>query len=343
MFSIALGVVGAAQANPSSPTLLTMGVPDSGSVPAAAASFAQSVQRLSGGSLLVAIRFAAQQTADGEPTLVREVERGAVPMGWIPTRAWDAVGLPAFAALQAPFLITNYALLGKVLEGSIGHGMLSGTRTAGIRTLALAAMDLHVPLGAQRPFRALPDFRGATLRVPSNSPLTTAILAALGGKSAAIASGSDLYNALKTGTVDGAVSSLPYVFSNGYYTAAKYLTPNLVFFPYVGSVGINETAFEALTAPQRSILIKAAAAMTRKSLIGLRTRDQHLLNILCGAGLRIATATTAHLAALRRAEQNVYESLEVNPRTANRITLIQALKSKTKPPPALRVPAGCAA
>jgi TRAP-type transport system periplasmic protein len=340
---IAVGVAGAAQAKESSPTVLTMAVADMGTVPAAGASFAKSVERLSGGSLSIAIRFAERQTADGETMVIREVEQGSVAMGWMPTRAWDAVGSSTFAALQAPFLISNYALLRKVLQGPIGRGMLAGTRQTGVRTLALAAVDLHVPLGAQRPFRALADFRGATLRVPSNSPRTQAILAALGGKAASIASGSDLYTALKTGGVDGAVSSLPYVFSNGYYTAAKYLTTNLVFFPYVGSVGINETAFEALTPAQRSSLTKAAADMTHKSFVGLRARDQQLLDILCHAGLRVATSTATQLTALRRAEQTVYASLKANALTAKRITMIQALKKKTKPTPALHTPTGCSA
>jgi TRAP-type C4-dicarboxylate transport system substrate-binding protein len=318
-------------------------VADTGSVPKPAVSFARSVEKLSGGSLEIAIQFAEHQTADGEPRVIHEVEQNSVAMGWIPTRAWDPVGLSTFSALQAPFLITNYALLRKVLIGPIGRGMLAGTRAASVRTLGLAAVDLHVPLGAQRPFHALRDFQGARLRVPSNSPLTDSILAALGAKSEAIASGSDLYTALKTGAVDGAVSSLPYVFTNGYYTAAKYLTTNLVFFPYVGSVGVNETAFEALTPAQRSALTKAAAEMTRQSFIGLRERDQQLLGILCHAGLKVAQSTAAELSALRRAEHSVYANLRSNPATASWITSIQIQKKKTKPPSGLRIPAGCSA
>jgi len=337
------GVAGAAEAKQRAMTVLTMAVADTGSVPTPAVSFARSVEKLSGGSLVIAIQLAEHQTADGEPSVIHEVEQNSVAMGWIPTRAWDAVGLSTFSALQAPFLITNYALLRKVLIGSIGPGMLAGTRSAGVRTLGLAAVDLHVPLGVQRPFRALTDFQGARVRVPSNSTLTESILGALGAESEAIASGPDLYSALKTGTVDGAVSSLPYVFTNGYYTAAKYLTTNLVFFPYVGSVGVNEAAFEALTSAQRSAFTKAAAEMTRQSFIGLRGRDEQLLGILCHAGLKIAQSTAAELSAIRRAEQSVYATLKSYPATARQITKIQILKKKTKPTGGLRIPAGCSA
>lgn len=228
------------------------------------------------------------------------------------------------------------------MRGPVGRGMLAGTRPSGVRTLGLAAVDLHVPLGARRPFVDLPDFRGATLRVPSNSRLTAAILEALGGKAVSITSGPDLFAALRSGTVDGAVSALWPIWSNGYYGAAKYVTINLVFFPVVASVGINEQAFEALTPAERTILTKAAAETTRATFVGIRARDQLQLRLLCRTGLKVATATSAQLAALRRAVQSVYASLNTDRATATRIAKIQALKKKTKPTRPLRIPEGCA-
>ena len=141
-----LGLPGDGAGRSISPTVLTMVVADAGGIPDAGASFVQAVQRLSKGTLLITVHFHAQQTADGELVAIREVEQGTFSMGWIPTRAWDAVGTSTFAAIQAPLLITNYALLRKVLEGPVGRSMLAGTRASGIRTLGLVAVDLHVPL-----------------------------------------------------------------------------------------------------------------------------------------------------------------------------------------------------
>jgi TRAP-type C4-dicarboxylate transport system substrate-binding protein len=341
--ALAVAAPGDIDARAGSPTVLVMAAPDAGSIPDAGSEFAKIVQRLSKGSLVVTIRFAAQQRADGEPLVIHDVQQGNVALGWIPTRAWDAVGVPTFASLQAPLVITNYSLLAKVLEGPVGRGMRAGTLTSGIRTLGLAAVDLHVPLGARRPFVSAADFRGATFRVPSNSPLTSAILGALGGTSVAIASGPNLFAALKSGTVDGAVSSLPYVLSNGYYGAAKYLTTNLVFFPYVGSIGINVRVFNALPPVERAILEKAAAETTRRSFVGIRARDQRLLRFLCRTGLKMATASSSRLSALRRAEQPVYAALRADAATASRISKIQSLNRKSKPPPPLRIPRECSA
>ncbi len=198
-------------------------------------------------------------------------------------------------------------------------------------------------LGARRAFVDPAAFHGAVLRVPSNSALTSAILAALGTRAASIASGPDLISALKSGTVDGAVTSPLWILRNGYYGAAKYLTTNLIFFPLVGSVAINEHAFETLTPTERSILRKAAAEMTRTSFVGIRARDQLQLRLACLSGLKVATARTSQLSALRRAEQRVYTDLEADRATAARIATIQALKKETKPTSPVRTPTGCAA
>jgi TRAP-type C4-dicarboxylate transport system substrate-binding protein len=264
-------------------------------------------------------------------------------MGQIPTRAWDTQGLATFTALQAPFLITDYALLKKVLAGPVGGGMLAGTRAFGVRTLGLAARDLRVPLGARRPFVAPADFRGATLRVPSASRVSTAVLEALGARAASIASGLELWTALRDGGVDGAESSLYYILGNGYYQVAKYVTTNLVFFPSVESFAINERVFRALTPQQRSILTRAGKATTASSFRGIQARDREQLHLLCTAGLKVAASTPSQLAALRKSEQPVYKLLERDRVTARRIAQIHALKKRTKPMPAVRTPAGCAA
>jgi TRAP-type C4-dicarboxylate transport system substrate-binding protein len=334
---------GALQARPRAATVLVMAVADTGGPSAVATTFMRDVERLSNGQLVVTVRVPTQQTSEGELTVIRDLENGAVSMGWIPTRAWDAVGVQTFAPLQAPFLITSYPLLQKVLDGSLGKGMLGGTRASGVRTLGLAAIDLHVPLGARHRFVAVSDFHNATLRFPSNSSLTAAIIEALGGKAASIASGAPLFAALKSGQIDGAVTAITVVLFNGYYGAAAYLTTNLVFFPVVGSVGINEQTFEALSPHERAILTKAATEMTRKSFAGILARDQQQLGILCRTGLKMATSSKAQLAGLRRAEQPVYAKLEANRATAAAIAKIQALKKTTKVARTLRIPAGCGA
>jgi TRAP-type C4-dicarboxylate transport system substrate-binding protein len=169
------------------------------------------------------------------------------------------------------------------------------------------------------------------------------MLEALGAKAASVASGLDLWTALRDGGVDGAETSIYFVLANGYYQVAKYLTTNLVFFPLVESFAINERLFQTLTPQQRSILRRAGTVTTASSFVGIRARDQGQLTLMCIAGLKVATSTRSQLVALRRAERPVYAMLSRDRATARRIAQIQTLKKRTKPSPPVRPPAGCSA
>jgi len=180
------------------------------------------------------------------------------------------------------------------------------------------------------------------LRFPSNSSLTSAIMTALGGSSVAVASGADLVTALQAGSVDGAVTSPGIVLTNGYNSVAKLLTIDLVFFPRVDSVAINERAFEGLRPADRRILMQAAVEMTKRAVKGLRARDELQLSVLCRTGLKVYTSTSAQRAAMRRTVQPVYSELEHDPTLARPIRQIEALKKRVNPPAPLQIPAGCA-
>src|SRR6266540_532719 len=140
----------------------------------AGVAFANAVRSLSKGQMTIVFRpTPGGLTVQSERLAIQEVREGSVPMAWIPTRGWDTQGLRTFTALQAPFLITDYPLLRKVLTGAIGRGMLVGTRNLGVRTLGLAPSDLRRMLGARKPFAAPADFRDTKIRVPASSAVTS--------------------------------------------------------------------------------------------------------------------------------------------------------------------------
>ncbi len=43
-----------------------------------------------------------------EARLARNIRSGKVAFGFMPARSWSMAGVPAFAALQAPFVIGDY-------------------------------------------------------------------------------------------------------------------------------------------------------------------------------------------------------------------------------------------
>jgi TRAP-type C4-dicarboxylate transport system substrate-binding protein len=82
------------------------------------------VGRLSHGRLQIRLFFdvAGDETPDIEERLARMVRDGRFDLGWVATRVWDELEVKSFRALQAPFLVTDYELLGRVATGPIGRG-----------------------------------------------------------------------------------------------------------------------------------------------------------------------------------------------------------------------------
>src|SRR5664279_4639150 len=151
------GHPGADKAGPShAPVVLTLGSRDSGSDPDTpiAEYFAAQVDELSSGRLRVHVILdaAGDDVPDTEMRIARMVRDGKLDLGWIGARVWDELGVTSFQALQAPFLIDNYALLDQVTSGPLAHEMLAGLTGKGVVGLALVPELLRHPVGLRRPF-----------------------------------------------------------------------------------------------------------------------------------------------------------------------------------------------
>jgi hypothetical protein len=103
------------------PVVLHLAVAYPGDTPDApvARFFASRVAALSGGSMCVRVVFdaAGERIVDPEAGVASMVGDGTFELGWIGARAWDRLGVSSFQALQAPFLVTSYALLGRIATG----------------------------------------------------------------------------------------------------------------------------------------------------------------------------------------------------------------------------------
>ena len=125
--------------------------------------FVRRVQDNSQGTLRIRIAYGAggEATTSPEVRVARLVRDGKFDLGWIPSRNWDRLGVRSLRALQAPFLITSYDLLNRVLTGPLGPEMLRGVRQAGVVGLALVPGELRHPGGLNHAFRGPADFAGS--------------------------------------------------------------------------------------------------------------------------------------------------------------------------------------
>jgi TRAP-type C4-dicarboxylate transport system substrate-binding protein len=148
-------------------------------------SFAAAVAKLSGGSMRIKVATNWRSTGDKaeidyERGIVTDVRSGKVPLGIVGVRVWDTMGVPAFRALLAPFLIESLNLEGRAIETTYGRRALASVSRRGVVGVALLPGPLRRPFGFTRALVRPGDFRGATIGIRPGG-VAKATFAALGG------------------------------------------------------------------------------------------------------------------------------------------------------------------
>jgi TRAP-type C4-dicarboxylate transport system substrate-binding protein len=282
--------------------------------------FAAAAARLSGGTLRIEFKSAWRNgAADYETGLIGDVKAGKADLGWAGSRAFDSVGVPAFDALHAPLLIDSYPLERKALESPLVGEMLRGLKPLGVVGLGVLPGPMRKPLGVSR-FVRPEDYAGKTLAI-QRSQVAQQTLRALGARGAEIPSGGaiDRY--------DGIEQQVESIDANEYDKVDKYLTANVNLWPRPIVLFMNATASEKLSGQQRAALRDAARAALPATLAAEQADEKHGAAGLCRHGVSFVTASSADLAALRRAMQPVYDQLEHDPQTKAAIEEIRAMRS----------------
>ena len=296
--------------------------------------FVRRVEHDSDGRLRVRVVYGAggDSTPFSEARIGRLVRDGTFDLGWIYSRNWDLLGVQGLRALQAPFLITTYSHLNRVLTSALAPELLRELRHAGVAGLALVPGELRHPLGLERPLRRAADFAGARIHV-APSRTTDALVHALGATPVHL-SQLAAFPAYSAGKVDG--KEFGYVDSFG-----GVVTANLTLFPTTHTLFANEKALARLDDGRRAAL-RAAAAETVKHAIRTQSSERTLLQRFCREGGRGATASAADRTAIARSAQPVLAWLERDPQTRRFIAGIRRLGGSLPParPPA--VPPACA-
>jgi TRAP-type C4-dicarboxylate transport system substrate-binding protein len=323
------------------PNVLRLAVADDAEQPDApfARYFARRVSALSDGSVRVRVVWdAAGQGSPGyELNIARLVRDGDFELGWMGSRAWDRMGITRFQALHAPFLVTDYGLLGRIATGPLAERMLAGLDGHGFVGLGLVPEHLRYAFGVRGPLASVGDFAGARVRVrPSEA--ADALMRALGAKPVHI-SGDDVAAAVAGGELDGAEASLG---TNSTDEGENHLTVNLPLFPKTLTVFSGEDAYDQLDAGRREA-IRQAARETAAYAAAHSPSERALMRDFCGEGRLVSAvaATRGDLDALERAAAPVYTQLEEDPETKALIAAIRALKGASSAHPVAVPPAGC--
>ncbi len=300
--------------------------------------FADTVSSNSGGKL--AINLLPTYGGGNDLTLLDDIAGGTVDGGTVSSAVWDGKGVPEFEALQMPFLITNYGVEAAVLNSSIAADMLKGTEKIGVTGLAIHEGGLRKPLAAKACLKSPANFKGAKIR-SVESPVLVDGLRALGANPTPLPL-SDVYLALKQGTVTAMEANLGLVFTQKYYEVAKCLTGNITLWPFPTVLNMNTDKWNSLSSEQQGWISDAASQIDDESIKILTNPDSTLVADLCDAGMKFGTATPADQAALRKGVDSVYEKYSATEPTGGFIAAIEQVKADAPAPPApAPYPDGC--
>lgn len=304
-------------------TVLTLANPGGAVEPPQLVAWVKRVDQMSKGTISIEFRNEWREgEARPEAATLDDIRRGKADMAWVGARAFDRVGITDFQALLAPMLVDSYELEAKVFEAGIPAEMLGGVREAGVVGIGVLPGPLTRLVGTREPL-VNPDALKGEKIVSQDSALMDESLRALGATPVTAPPSADL------GSYGGAQMQLGAVVGRHHDRDAKYVTGNVDLWPRPLVVVMGKAADDRLSAQQRAVLTKALGQTITQAVDVARAEDREAAPTLCRLGMKLPTASSADLKAMKAAVEPVYTGLRKDKRTADWLEQIQYLKETT--------------
>lgn len=154
-----------------------------------------------------------------QPDAIEQLRAGALnfanfnlgPMGPV---------VPMTDIVSLPYLFKSPEQMHHVMDGPIGKEFAAAMEKKGIVVLSWYDGGSRSFYNTKKPIETPADMKGMKLRVMNND-LYVQMVAQLGGNATPMAYG-EVYQALKTGVIDGAENNFPSYDSSNHYEVAKY-------------------------------------------------------------------------------------------------------------------------
>ena len=286
----------------------------------AAAFFARRAAELTGGRVRVEVYPNSQLYKDKEE--MEALQLGAVQMLAPSLSKFAPLGVRSFEVFDLPYLFDGYDQLHRVTQGAVGKNLLEQLQPKGI--IGLAYWDNGFKsFSANRPLHTPEDFQGLKMRIQSSQALA-AQMRALQALPVVLAF-SEVYQALKTGSVDGTENPHSNLYTQKMYEVQTDMT--LTNHGYLGyAVIANRKFWDGLPADIRAALTQAMEEATGLANDDARKDNETALaKIRASTRIAIYTPTDAERTALKKALIPVHRQM------ADRIgpEIIQAIYRET--------------
>ncbi len=279
--------------------------------------FAELLSEKTGGE--VTLQMFHGGTLGSQPDAVEQVRAGALEVGNFNLGPIGPIVAEA-NVVSLPFVFKDVPHMFRVLDSEGGAAIAAGMAAKGLMPLAWYDAGARSFYNGEKAINTPADVTGMKVRVMNND-LFTGMIAELGGNPSPMAF-AEVYQALKTGVVDGAENNWPSYESTGHFEVAGYysLSQHLII---PECICVNTAAFEGLSADMQAAVTEAAqeSALLQRELWAEREAASRVAVEKAG----VVVNEVADKAPFQAAMAPVYEAyFETNPGLRPLVELIQA-------------------
>lgn len=244
-----MGFVGTVGAQTTLRFAHTIGTEDSQHL--AVLEFAKKVAEKTNGAIQIDV-FPAGQLGN-DPKILEGIKLGTIDMGMTGNPFFSAFA-PEMNVLDLPYLFRNYDHVFKVVDGPIGAEVLRAVEKNGMKGLGTLEIGFRNLTNSRHPVKTPEDMKGLKIRTTPN-PAHMQAFRLLGANPVPMPF-TEVYLALKTGTVDGQENPITLIEAMKFYEAQKYLS--FTHHAYtVSNVVMNLQKYQALKPEQQRALHEA--------------------------------------------------------------------------------------
>ncbi|MCY4240547.1 MAG: TRAP transporter substrate-binding protein [Rhodobacter sp.] len=258
-------------------------------------------------------------TLGSQPDAIEQVRLGGLEIGNFNLGPIGPIAAEA-NVVSLPFIFKDVPHMFRVLSGEGGAKIAEGMAAKGLIPLAWYDSGARSFYNGAKPINAPEDVAGMKVRVMNND-LYSGMIAELGGNPSPMAF-AEVYQALKTGVVDGAENNWPSYESTGHFEVAGYysLSQHLII---PECVCINADVYNALSDAHKAAVREAAVESAELQRKLWTDREAASRKMVEEAG--VVTNEIADKGPFQAAMAPVYEAyLTANPELRPLVELIQA-------------------
>lgn len=268
--------------------------------------FAEEVERLSGGTMLISVY--PNSVLGGDRELLESCKEGDIPFV-VQNTAPQVTFMPDVAVFDMPAV---FETIDEVREHVDNPDFLSMMQQvygdAGYVLLGYADQGFRV-MTTNRNVQSISDFKGQKIRTMENS-YHMAYWKALGASPTPMTF-SEVYIGLQQGTIDAQENPYEVIVSNKLYEQQDYVVETN-HLPHLISLIVSDEFFQDLPEDKQAILVEAAEIAKEEARQASDDRIADKIKVIEDSGTQIVTLSDELRAEIREVVQPVYDEIEKN-------------------------------